>query len=186
MTLRKANQADVGEQFQHEDEVAFFTRLAFFGFTGRLMPGLGEMLVAAPTTPAVNEDDALSGLGEIGEALAGLLVGNDGAHGDEENHIVAGMAAALGAFAVASAIGAKFAIEAITQQSVIVLVGFEHNAAAMAAIAAGRAAAWHVFFATEGDAAVSSVAALHVDFGFINEHGVCLSGDRSSPVSYKF
>jgi hypothetical protein len=40
----------------------------------------------------------------------------------------------------------------------------------MAAVPAGGAAARHVFFAPEGDAAVAAVTALHEYFGFINEH----------------
>src|ERR1700730_13738007 len=49
-------------------------------------------------------------------------------------------------------------------------IRFEVDAAAMAAVSAGRPASRHEFFATERDAAVSAVAGLYVDFGFIDEH----------------
>ena len=53
--------------------MAFLARLSFFGFARRLMPGLGEMLIAAPAAPAVRHGHALAGLGEIGQAFAGVL-----------------------------------------------------------------------------------------------------------------
>ena len=70
---------------------------------------------------------------------------------------------------MAAAIGLEFAIVAVAQQGVVVRIRFQINAAAMAAVAAGRAAARHEFFAAERDAAVPAVAGLHVDFGFVNE-----------------
>ena len=83
---------------------------------------------------------------------------------------VAGMAGAVRAFAVASAIGLEFAIVAVAQKRVVVRIRFEINAAAVAAVAARRAAARNVFFAAERDAAVAAVAGLHENFGFVNEH----------------
>jgi len=71
---------------------------------------------------------------------------------------------------VAAAIGFEFAVVAIAKQSVVVEVGFEVDAAAVAAVAAGGAAARNVFFAAEGHAAVAAVAGLHEYLGFINKH----------------
>jgi len=53
----------------------------------------------------------------------------------------------------------------------VVEVGFEVDAAAVAAVAARGTAARNVFFAAEGHAAVAAVAGLHEDLGFINKHG---------------
>ena len=72
---------------------------------------------------------------------------------------------------MAAAIGFEFAVVAIAKQSVVVKVGFEIDAAAIAAVAAGGAAARNVFFAAEGHAAIAAVTGLQEYFGFINKHG---------------
>src|SRR5262249_44617133 len=99
-----------------------------------------------------------------------LLVEDEGAHGDLENEFVAGVAGAVGAFAVTAAIGLELSVVAIAQQRVVVGIGFDVNAAAVAAIASGRAAARNVLFAAESYAAVAAVAGFNEDLGFINEH----------------
>src|ERR1700719_5047928 len=80
------------------------------------------------------------------------------------------MPGTIRALAVPSAIGFEFAIVAVAQQRVVMRIRFEVDAAAMAAVSARRPASRHEFFATERDAAVSAVAGLYVDFGFIDEH----------------
>jgi glyoxylase-like metal-dependent hydrolase (beta-lactamase superfamily II) len=72
---------------------------------------------------------------------------------------------------VSAAIGFEFAVVAIAKQSVVVKVGFEIDATAVAAVASGGAATWNVFFTAEGYAAIAAVTRLHEDFGFINKHG---------------
>jgi hypothetical protein len=99
-----------------------------------------------------------------------LLIVSERANGNLQSHIIAGVAGAVRAFAVAAAIGFEFAVVAVAQQRVVVGIGFEVDAAAVAAIAAGRSAARNVFFAAERDAAVAAVAGLYEDFGLINEH----------------
>ena len=168
--VRKSDQAHIRQQLQFQVQIALLTRLAFFGFARRLMPGLGEMLIAAPAASALRDQDALAGLGQVGDLFAGILIGDNRADRDGQNHVRAGMSGAIGTFAVASAIGFEFAIVAIAQQGVVVRIGFQINAAAMAAVAAGRPAARHEFLAAERDAAVPAVAGLHIDFGFVDEH----------------
>ncbi len=176
--VRKTHQTHVGQQLQFEAQVALLAGLALFGFARRLMPGLGEMLVAAPAAPALREQNALAGLGQIGKPLAGSSIGDHGADRHQQNHVRAGMAGAVRAFAVAAAVGLEFAIEAVAQQRVVVRIGFEVNAAAMAAVAARGPAARHEFFAAKRDAAVPAVAGLHVDFGFVNKHDDSISALR--------
>ena len=101
--------------------------------------------------------------------FAGLFVKDQRADRNLQNHVRAGMPGAVGAFAVAPAIGLEFAIVAVAKQRVVVDVGFEKDAPAMAAVAAGRTAARHVFLAPERDAPVPAVAGLHEYFGFINK-----------------
>ena len=73
---------------------------------------------------------------------------------------------------MASAIGAEQAVIAISKQSIFVLIRGEPHAAAVAAVAAARAAAGDVFFAAKGDAAVSAGSGLHMNFGFVDKHVV--------------
>jgi len=75
---------------------------------------------------------------------------------------------------VAAAVGFEFAIVAVAEKRVVVGIRFEINAAAVAAIAAGRAAARHVFFAAKRDAAVAAIAGLHQYFCFVDKHGITL------------
>ena len=71
---------------------------------------------------------------------------------------------------MAAAIGLEFAIVTVAKQGVVVNVGFEIDASAMPAVAAGGTASRDVFFAAESHAAVAAVPGLHEYFGFINEH----------------
>ena len=139
-------------------------------FAWRLMPGLREILIATASASAVRDQDALAGSGEVGDGFAGVFVVGDGAYRHEQSHVVAGVAGAIRAFPVAAAVGFEFAVVAIAQQRVVVWIGFKVDAAAAAAIAAGRSAARNIFFAAERNTTVASVAGFYIDFGFINEH----------------
>src|SRR6202165_4228672 len=150
--------------------MTLFAGKAIFMFTRSLMPGFREMLIAATTAPAVRNKNALTGCCEIGDGLAGLGVENKCSDRNLQNHVFAGVARAVGAFAVPPAIGFEFAIVTVAEKRVVVHVGFEMDAAAISAVAAGRTAARRVFLAAQGHAAVAAVAGLHEYFGFINKH----------------
>ena len=47
-----------------------------------LMPGLCEVLVAAPAASSMNNQNALPGSGEIGDGFPGLVVKGERAHGN--------------------------------------------------------------------------------------------------------
>ena len=121
--------------------------MAVFVFARSLMPRLGEMLVAAPAAPALGNQNAATGSGEIGDGFARSFVVGKCADRDLQDHIIAGVAGAVGAFAVAAAVGFEFAVVAVAEKRVVVGVGFEIDGAAIAAIAAGWAAARNLFFA---------------------------------------
>jgi len=107
--------------------------------------------------------------GEVSDGSA-LIVKHQRADRNLQNHVLSGVAGAVGAFAVAAAIGLEFAIVAVAQQRVVVWIGFQVDVAAMAAVASGGAAARNIFLAPKGHAAVTAIAGLHEYFGFINEH----------------
>src|SRR5580692_3777000 len=56
-------------------------------------------------------------------------------------------------------------------QRVVALAGFHDDIAALAAVAARRAAARNIFLATKGHATVAAVAGFHPNFSFVDEHG---------------
>src|ERR1700730_1062162 len=100
-------------------------REAIFMLARGLMPGLGEMLVAASSAPAVHNQYALSGNGQIGDGFSGLIVKGQRADRNLQNHVLTGVTRAVGAFAVTAAIGLEFAIVAVAQQRVVVQIGFQ-------------------------------------------------------------
>src|SRR5262249_14744221 len=127
--------------------------MAVFVFPRSLMPGLSEMLIAATSASAMRNENALAGRGEIGERFVVLAVVDHRANGNLQNHAVAGMPREIRPSAVTAAVGLKFAIVAVAQKRVVVRIRFKINAAAVAAVAAARAAARNVFFAAESNAA---------------------------------
>src|SRR5208282_4097328 len=135
-----------------------------------LMPGLGEILVAASAAAAFCDQHALAGGGQVGDGFAGLVVEGDRAERNLQDHVPAGVTGADGAFAVPAAVGFEFAIVAVTQERVVVGIRFEVNAAAMAAVAARRSAARDVLLPAKGDATVAAVAGLNRYFRFVSKH----------------
>jgi hypothetical protein len=114
--------------------------------------------------------DPLARCSEVRDGLIRLRVIYHRAYRNEQHHVFAGLAAAIGAFAVTAAVGFELTVIAITQQRVVIYVGFQINTRAMAAIAAGWAASRNIFFATKRHAAVAAMASLYEYFYFISEH----------------
>src|SRR5437588_12944413 len=150
--------------------MALFAGKSVLVFARGLVPRLGKVLIAASTASTVGNQDALARTGEIGDSRTALVVEHQCADGNFEDHILTGMARAVGTLSVPSPIGLEFAIVAVAQQGIVVGIGLEIDAPTMAAITAGGTAARHVFFASEGHATVAAVAGLHEYFGFIHEH----------------
>jgi len=132
--VRETNQPNIGEKFELKTKVAFCAGKAFLMFARSLMPGFRKMLIAAATFATLGNQHALSGYGQVSDGFAGLFVISECADGNEQVHVCAGMAAAVRAFAVAAAIGFKFAIVAIAEKRVVVRIRLQINAAAVASI----------------------------------------------------
>src|SRR6266705_5233599 len=156
--------------FQAEDGIRDRTVTGVQTCALPILPRLGKVLIAASAAATMRDQHALSRAGEIGNGCAGLVIEDERADRNLQDHVLTGMAGAVGAFAVAATISLEFAIVTIAEKRVVVYVGFEIDAAAMAAVAPRRTAARHVFFAPEGHAAVAALAGLHEYFGFVNEH----------------
>jgi hypothetical protein len=178
--VREADEADVSKETKFEAKVAFLAGPAGFVFARRLVPRLDERRVAITTTtaPAASGEEALAGLREVEELLTGVGVEDDGADGYGEDRWNARAAVAIGPFAVASALGLEFTIVTIAKKRVVVRVGLDVDVATIATVATRRAAARDIFFATEGHAAVATIAGLHDNFCFISEHGTRRCGAK--------
>src|SRR5581483_550132 len=137
----------------------------------RLMPRLGEVLVAAPSTPAARDKESLPRHGKIRQRFTGIVVTHERADGHLQDQVRAGVPGSVRAFAVAPAVRLEFPVVAVAQQRVVVRIGLDVDAAAVAAVAAGGSSARNIFLAAECHAAVAAVAGLHVDFCFIDKHG---------------
>src|ERR1700722_169795 len=112
---------------------------------------------------------ALTGFRQIRHGSS-VFIQNQGADGNLQDHVYPRMAGTVGAFTVTSTFRFEFAVVAIAQQSIVVGIGFHENAAAVAAIAAGRSAARHKLLTTKRHAAVAAVAGFYQYFCFVDKH----------------
>ena len=151
-----------------------FAGKTFFVFARGLVPGFGKVLIATPSAAPMRDEDTLARSGKIGDGLAGLVVEDERANGYLQDQVRAGVASAVGAFAVTSALGLEFAIVAVSEQGVVVRIGFQIDAAPVAAIAARRTATRNKLLAAKSHAAVTAVAGLYEYFGFINKQRIIL------------
>src|SRR5579864_2667671 len=111
--VRETDQANIGEKLEFEAQVALFAGESIFVLARGLMPGFGKILIATSAASTLRDEHALARDGKIGDGLAGLCIVGQSANGNLEDHVFAGMAGAVGAFAVAAAIGLEFAIVAV-------------------------------------------------------------------------
>src|ERR1700730_2231890 len=150
--------------------MTLFAVLAFLMLARSLVPRFGEMLIAAATPAAVRDKHPLARRSQVRDGLICFRVVYHCAYRNEQHHVFAGLPAAIGAFAVTATVCFELTVVAVTQQGVVINVGFQINTCAMAAVAAGRAATRNIFFATKRHAAVAAVASFHEYFCFISEH----------------
>ena len=127
------------------------------------------MDIALAAFAALRDGLALAGHYHIGEDLAAFIIYSDGAGRDAHDEVIGGLAVLLlaaAAFAVACDQSRLiFEIEERRHS----LVDFEDDAAATAAIAAGRPAHRAIFFAQECDGAITALARVHEDTCLIDK-----------------
>jgi hypothetical protein len=128
------------------------------------------MRIATPAASALRNEKAFFGFREVMQNFAGAVVMNHGSDGDFDLEVLAVAASLVAALAVLSAVRPKEMIEAEFEKRVFLWIGNQEDAAAVAAIAAARPAPGHKLLAPERDTAMTAVAGLHRDFGFVNEH----------------
>ncbi len=179
------DQPAIGHQLKSEPDVALLARpsgaMLARGAIGRgLVAG-----VAAPAVAALEEVNALPFVGEIGEQAALLVIGeNLGADRDLDDKVLAPGAGHVAARAALAAGRAEMLGVAEIDQRVEPGHRFEHDIAALAALAAVRSAIFHELFAPEADRPGAARAAADEDLGLIEKmHGGAFSeqcGERAA------
>ena len=144
------------------------TGQARLGEAGHLPGGGGEVHVA-PTAPAALAQDIGLLVAHVFDDLIGLGVPDQRAPGDPDDQVLAVFAGFPGTLAVHAVGGHIFALVAEVHQGGHVVVHHQDDGAALAAVAAVRAAGRHVFLPVEGYDAVAAVASSDGDPGFIDE-----------------
>jgi hypothetical protein len=116
-----------------------------------------------PPSPPLASSVLLAVLQQLGHHLAGLGVGDDGAHRHAQHDVGAGRAELVGAAAGLAVLRLVAARVAVVDQGVDVAVGHRPDAAAAPAVAAVGAAEGDELLAPEAHAAGCHRAGGHVD-----------------------
>ena len=182
----KAHQPHVRDGFQLQTEHVHFGADAGLGEVGGLTRGRCEVLVAKAALPAAQEHLALARPAHVGHHGPVLLAQEHRAHRHLDDQVLPALAMAAPGRAVRAVFGQILAVEAKIQQRVHVGVGIEDDVAAVAAVAAVRAAVLHEFLPVERHAAVAPVARLGGDFDPVHKRSHLLYSFflQCSRVSY--
>src|SRR5207245_1022804 len=128
--------ADVGEELELEVKPPLRAGPSEVSAPRRPVGRGREACVAPPTPRTADGEDPLAGRGQVPEALAGVAVGDDGAEGDPEDEITAARAVTVRPLAVLAALGVVVALVVVVEERGERGIGFEPDAAAVAAVAA--------------------------------------------------
>src|SRR2546429_48183 len=162
--------ADVGEELELEVKPPLRAGPSEVSAPRRPVGRGREACVAPPTPRTADGEDPLAGRGQVPEALAGVAVGDDGAEGDPEDEITAARAVTVRPLAVLAALGVVVALVVVVEERGQRGIGFEPDAAAVAAVAAVGAAAGNVLLTAEADTAGAPIAALDENIDLVDEH----------------
>ena len=153
--IGETHESDVGQHLQFEDEGPFVTLLARLRIARRLVRGALEVPVAQSSAAALQQHELLTVLGHLADELRRrALVGLDNAachraqrHGDDDVACI--LARGAGSGAVLAVLSELVALILEVDERPVLPVAPQHDAAALAAIAAVRTAEGHEFLAAE-------------------------------------
>jgi hypothetical protein len=170
--VRKAHDADVGEQLELEAQLLVIAGPSVLGPARRALAAAREVHVAAPAAPALRDHEGLFGRVEVDQQLAALGVVDLRAHRDAQHALLAGLAVLVAAAPVLARLGLDYARVGEVEQRGQLRVGAQDYIAASTAVAPGGAAERAVLLAPHGDGAVAAIACMHLDRHFVDElHG---------------
>ena len=127
------------------------------------------MGIAPAAATALGDDEILIG-GHIHNDLIGLGIPHNSASGNLDDQILAPLAGHLTAQTVDTCLCSILALITEIQQRGHMVADTQHNAAAVTAVAAVRAAGSHVFFTVECHRTVAAATADDRDSNFIYKH----------------
>ena len=167
--VRKAQQADIGNQLEVQPDPAFFAGVTEVAAPGRAVGRSLEAGVAKAAVPALGDQDFLTGFGQVGEYSLPELVEDLGADGNLERDRLAGRAELIGALAILAALGLVVLDVAVVDQGVEVFDGLDIDVTALAAVAAVRATEFDVLLPPERDDPAAAVARRDENLGLVEE-----------------
>src|SRR5258706_12072874 len=139
-------------------------------FSGSLVRRGCKVLIAAAAASSFRDQEAVAGLSEIVQQLAGVNIIDHRPNGHWQFDGLTFSSTAIAAFTMPSAFGRVFGIKTEMQECVVVRTGGHDDVASTAAVAAAGSTARHEFLAPEGQAAVAAIPGFHADSDFIDEH----------------
>ena len=180
--VRVAHQAHVRDGLQFHSQRFDLRFDAGLGEVRRLPGRGGKVLVAPAALAALQQRAGFPGGVHIRHHAAGLVIPDHRAHRHLDHQVFAPLAGATVGASVPAVFRRVLAFEAEVQQRMHVLVGIELDVAAVAAVAAVRAAVHHILLPVEGGGSVSAVSGLRRDFYLINEiaHTLLISSSVSA------
>ncbi len=182
--IGKADQPNVGDQFQPQPDGFFFPRLAGIGMARCLIGRALEMGVAKTAISAPQDADACARLGEIGDQALVVFLIDLRAHRHSHDCIRAVGARHVLAHAGTAAFRRDVLLEAVVDEGVQVLHRLHPDIAPIAAIAAIGTAVLDEFLAAERNAAIPAFAGADIDLRLVEElHDVAFRSWWSARLS---
>src|SRR5439155_13333581 len=134
--VRLADQADVGDELEHQLEPALLPLLARLPLPRGLVRCRGEAGVAPATTAAPGDQQLLARAEDLAEKLAGFRVSYFGARGHRQVEVISGSAGLGLALAVLPPLGLPLGAIAVVEQRGEVRISADVNAPAPPTVAA--------------------------------------------------
>ena len=140
------------------------------------------MLGTEPTHPAGRRQVGLTGIKEIRQHDAGLIVVDYGARRNIDREISSPLAGSPARFAMPTAIGPKVLQIPERDEGVQLRINSQEYVAAVPTVATFRASTRHVLFPSEANGTISAIAALDEDSrSIVEDHGTFLDCAGVSP-----
>ena len=117
--------------------------------------------------------------GQVCQQPAGLGIPDNGTPGHLDDQILCRLAGAVAGAAILPTLCHILALITEINQGGKIIVHHEYNIAALAAVAAVRAACCYILFPVKGNSAIAAVSRLDFNFRLINKHMLPHS-DRAS------
>ena len=177
-----AEQADIGEQFQFETQIALLAFRAGFALTRRAVGRAFIAGIAETMKTALRDQQVLAIHGEIANQLISVINKYLRADRHGNQQILTAAAALVTPFAGTTVCRLKTAVETEIGERVDAILRDQIDTAAIAAVTAVRPAERDIFLTAEADDAVAALARADINLSFIYEFHV---GVPVKPVANK-